>query len=85
MTDRISPPCRKRRRKLPALAVDARGLAAMLGLGKRSIDTNNAAALIPRPFRLFGRVLWNVAEIRRWLDAGSPDRQTWERIKTAKK
>ena len=85
MADPLSPPRRQRRRKLPPLAVDAKGLAVMLNVGKRSIDTYNAAGLIPKPFKLSGRTLWNVAEIRRWLDAGSPDRETWARIKTAKK
>jgi hypothetical protein len=25
--------------------------------------------------------VWVLAEIRRWLDAGAPDRQTWEAMK----
>jgi hypothetical protein len=80
-------PSRKtaRRRKLPALAADAGGVARMLGVSKRSVNTYDAAGLIPRPFRLSGRTLWNVRELRRWLDAGSPDRATWEQIKAAKK
>ena len=76
-----SPKSRLRSRTLPALAVDAAGLARMLGVGKRSIDTYNAAGLIPAPFRLAGRVLWNVQEIRWWLDAGSPDRASWDALK----
>lgn len=85
MAETVNPPRQNsRRRKLPALAVDARGLAGMLGVGKRSIDTYNAAALIPRPFRLSGRTLWNVREIRRWLDAGSPPRAEWEAMKQAR-
>jgi hypothetical protein len=70
------------RRKLPALAADAGGVARMLGVSKRSVHTYDAAGLIPRPFKLSGRTLWNVAELRRWLDAGSPDRATWERMKS---
>ena len=81
MADLDTPSRRKRRQKLPRLAVDARGLATMLNVGKRSIDTYNAAGLIPAPFRLFGRVLWNVAEVRKWLDAGAPARAEWEAIK----
>lgn len=36
---------------------------------------------LPRPFRLGGRVLWNLLEIRNWLHAGSPDRTAWEAMK----
>lgn len=82
---RTSPRRNSRRRKLPALSVDGEELGRMLGVSERSIDTYHAAALIPAPFRLSGRVLWNVAEIRRWLDAGSPDRATWERMKAGGK
>lgn len=74
-----------RRRKLPALAADAGGVARMLGVSKRSVNTYDAAGLIPRPFKLSGRTLWSVAELRRWLDAGSPARDVWERIKAVKK
>lgn len=84
MADTSPPASRRnsRRRKLPPLAADAGGVGLMLGVSKRSVNTYDAAGLIPRPFKLSGRTLWNVAELRRWLDAGSPDRATWERIKT---
>ncbi len=85
MAEPLSPPRRKRRRKLPALAADAGGVARMLGVSKRSVNTYDAAGLIPRPFKLSGRTLWNVAELRRWVDAGSPARDVWERIKAVKK
>ena len=57
----------------------------MLGTCERNVWKLSAGGRIPEPFRLGGRVLWNVAEIRRWLDAGSPDRETWTRMKTARK
>lgn len=66
------------------LAVGAEDLAGMLGTSERNVWKLSSGGLIPAPFKLGGRVLWNVADIRRWLDAGSPDRPTWERIKKAK-
>ena len=85
MTDALTPPRKNsRRRKLPALAADAGGVARMLGVSKRSVNTYDAAGLIPRPFKLSGRTLWNVSELRRWVDAGSPARDVWERIKAVK-
>ncbi len=86
MADALTPPRKNPRcRKLPALAADAGGVARMLGVSKRSVNTYDAAGLIPRPFKLAGRTLWNVREIRKWLDAGSPVRDVWERIKAVKK
>lgn len=86
MADPLTPPRRKTgRRKLPPLTVDAKGVAAMLNVSKRSIDTYNAAGFLPAPIRLAGRVLWNVRELRRWVDAGMPDRATWERLKATRK
>jgi predicted DNA-binding transcriptional regulator AlpA len=74
---------RKKRRKLPRLAVDAKRLAVMLCCGVRTIRTHDAAGKLPAPIRVGGRVLWRVAEIRAWLDAGAPDRATWERIRSS--
>ena len=65
------------------LAVGAAGLAKLLGISRRSVLTYDAAGLIPRPFKLGGRTLWNVSEVKRWLDAGSPIRDEWESIKAA--
>jgi predicted DNA-binding transcriptional regulator AlpA len=73
----------KKRRKLPRLAVDAKRLAVMLCCGVRTIRTHDAAGKLPAPIRVGGRVLWRVAEIRAWLDAGAPDRAAWERIRSA--
>lgn len=77
---------RKRRRPWPKpLAVDAKGLAAMLSLGLRTIRSADAAGKLPPPVRVGGRVLWRVDEIRDWLDAGAPDRATWDALKATKK
>jgi predicted DNA-binding transcriptional regulator AlpA len=65
--------------------VDARRLAAMLCAGIRTVRTWDAAGKLPAPLRIGGRVVWRVSEIRDWLDAGAPDRQTWARIRDARK
>jgi hypothetical protein len=32
---------------------------------------------------LGGSTLWRVEEIRHWIDAGCPDRKTWEALQAA--
>jgi predicted DNA-binding transcriptional regulator AlpA len=67
------------------LVVDARRLAVLLGAGIRTVRTWDAAGKLPTPVRIGGRVLWRVSEIRDWLDAGAPDRETWEARRAARK
>ena len=69
----------------PALLVaDAAALAPMLSIGLRTLRTWDAAGRLPRPVRVGGKVLWQLSEIRGWLEAGAPDRKTWEAIKAAR-
>ena len=79
------PPARKRRRPLSPLVADARRLARLLDCGVRTVRTLDAGGRLPAPIRIGGRVVWRVAEIRAWLAAGAPDRQTWEAIRAARK
>jgi predicted DNA-binding transcriptional regulator AlpA len=37
-----------------------------------------AAKKVPAPVRLGGRVFWRVVEPKEWVEAGCPDRRTWE-------
>lgn len=80
------PPLRvaTRKRRMP-LAVGARELAAMLRIGLRTVRTLDAAGRLPKPVRIGHSVRWNLAEIKRWLDCGAPDRETWAAICEAKK
>jgi predicted DNA-binding transcriptional regulator AlpA len=78
------PPARKRRRLSP-LVVDARRLAKLLCCGLRTVRTWDAGGKLPGPIRIGGRVVWRVAEIRAWLVAGAPDRETWAAIRAAQK
>ena len=85
----IDPPApldrRKRRRRLPPLVVDAKGLATLLTCGVRTVRTLDAAGKLPTPLRLGGRVVWRRAEIKAWVAAGCPDRAAWEAIKAARR
>ena len=67
------------------LVVDARSLAALLCSGVRTVRTWDAAGKLPQPIRIGGRVVWRVEEIRAWLDAGAPDRETWEARRASRK
>jgi predicted DNA-binding transcriptional regulator AlpA len=77
-------PARKRRKPSP-LVVDAKRLAKLLCAGVRTVRTWDAAGKLPAPIRIGGRVVWSVAEIRAWLEAGAPDRETWAAIRAARK
>ncbi|MEO2091528.1 MAG: hypothetical protein ABGY75_18890 [Gemmataceae bacterium] len=85
MSDRPRASRKSRRRPLAPLAVDAAGLAVLLGVSKRSVISYTGAGLLPSPFQLAAPTLWSVPEIRRWPDAGSPDRAACEPIKAATK
>lgn len=65
------------------LALDAAGLAQGLGVSVRHIRRLNAAGKLPRPVRLGRLVRWAADEIRDWLAAGCPDRQSWQAAKNA--
>jgi excisionase family DNA binding protein len=67
------------------LLLSAKDLARTLGLGLRTIRSMDAAGKLPAPVRIGGAVRWRAAEIRDWLDAGAPDRKTWERIRDHRK
>ncbi len=78
------PSARKRRRQ-SRLVVDARRLAPLLCAGVRTVRTWDAAGKLPAPIRIGGRVVWRVDEIRAWLAAGAPNRETWAALRAARK
>ena len=67
------------------LVADARGLSKLLTVGLRTVRTWDAAGKLPTPVRIGGRVVWPLDEIRDWLAAGAPDRETWTAARAAKK
>jgi predicted DNA-binding transcriptional regulator AlpA len=60
------------------LLVSAKDLAAMLGIGLRTLRAHDSAGRLPRPLRIGGRVVWRVSEIEAWVAAGAPPRSEWE-------
>lgn len=75
----------RRRRRLSPLVVDCRRLARLLGAGYRTVRGWDAAGRLPAPIRIGGRVLWRVSDIRAWLAAGAPDRETWAAMTAARR
>ena len=63
------------------LAVGAEEAAALCGIGLTLWREMDAAARIPAPIKLGARCVWPLAELRRWMDAGCPDRERWETFK----
>ena len=62
------------------IGLDARGVVAgvfpVFSLGTwRRMDS---AGKVPRGFRVGGRKLWRLADLRRWADAGFPDRREFD-------
>ena len=82
-----TPPAADRPTPAPALEpllLSARDLAAMLRLGLRTVRSMDAAGKLPAPVRVGGSVRWRLDEVRSWINAGCPDRRTWERIRAAR-
>lgn len=63
------------------LLVDQRGLAKTLGVSVRMISRMRTNAELPAPLIVGGEQRWRILEIRQWLDAGSPNLETWIELK----
>ena len=61
------------------LALTATEVAALLGVSRAHVWRLNAAGKLPEPIRLGKAVRWQRAELEKWLEAGAPDRSTWQR------
>jgi hypothetical protein len=64
---------------LRPLAVDAVGAAQLLGISPRHFRSLDAAGRVPRGMRFGKSKRWRVRELTKWLDAGGPSREEWER------
>lgn len=58
--------------------LSAKDLAAMLGVSRRTVSRLKSAGKLPRPIRIGGSERWRRDELADWLQAGCPDRRTWE-------
>ena len=65
-------------------ALSAETLAKILQVSIRHLRRLNATGRLPRPVRLGHSVRWLSTEIEAWLEAGAPDRKTFEAIQEAK-
>jgi predicted DNA-binding transcriptional regulator AlpA len=65
------------------LLVAAAEAARLCGISEASWHRLRAAGKLPSAVRLGGRVLWRVAELRRWCIAGCPDLRTWQALENA--
>lgn len=76
------PEAQKKKRRhgdaVSPLMVTAQMAARMFSVSLRTWRMLDSAGKIPKPTRLGGRVLWRLAELRRWGAAGCPDRVTWQ-------
>jgi len=62
----------------PPIALDARRLAAALGISPRHLETLLTSGRLPRPIRLGRRRVWPIDEVRSWLASGAPPQERWE-------
>jgi len=60
------------------LLLTAPQAAALCSTSLRTWRTWDAAGKIPMAIRIGGKVLWRSEELRAWVEAGCPDRETWE-------
>jgi len=65
------------------LAIPAKEVARLLGVSLRQVWRLNAMAKLPKPLRLNGSVRWCLKEIEAFIEAGAPDRASWEEMKTS--
>jgi predicted DNA-binding transcriptional regulator AlpA len=70
--------------ELLPLRVDMAGLSRLLARSEASLDRDDSAGRIPAGRKLGGSKRWVYSEIVAWVEAGMPDRRTWELMKGAK-
>ena len=62
----------------------AQSLGRLLSLSKRQIFRLNNCGKIPAALRIGGSVRWSEKTILDWLQAGAPDRKTFEAMRGGK-
>jgi predicted DNA-binding transcriptional regulator AlpA len=63
------------------LLVPAEVAGPMCGRSEASWWRDSAAGRIPAPIKLGHSTLWRVEELQSWIEAGCPDRKTWEALR----
>ena len=62
----------------------AKAVGEMLSLSKRQIFRLSSCGKIPASIRIGGSIRWAESTILAWLQAGAPDRRTWEAMNLTK-
>jgi predicted DNA-binding transcriptional regulator AlpA len=68
--------------ELAPLLVDMAGLSALLQRSPASLYRDDAAGRLPAGLRLGASKRWRYSEIVAWVEAGMPDRKTWQAMQT---
>lgn len=68
---------------IPSPTLTRQDLAHFLNRSTASIDRDCAAGRLPKPVKIGQRLLWRRVEIESWLEAGAPDRATWDAMRAA--
>jgi len=70
---------------LTPLLIDMAGLSRLLARSEASLYRDAAAGRLPAALKLGASKRWRYSEIVAWVEAGMPNRRTWEATKAAKK
>jgi hypothetical protein len=57
------------------------GLSRLLARSKASLARDDAAGRIPAGLKIGSSKRWRYSEIVAWVQAGCPDRRTWEALR----
>jgi predicted DNA-binding transcriptional regulator AlpA len=63
------------------LLLSAKDAASACGLSSQTWWRLHSSGKTPMPIKLGGSTRWKADELRAWVDAGCPDRATWEASK----
>ena len=56
------------------LAVDIKGIAKLVPFAIRTLRRMDASGKLPKGFKVGGRKLWRMSDLRLWCEWGFPDR-----------
>ncbi len=63
------------------LLVDMAGLSQLLARSEASLYRDDSAGRLPAGLKIGASKRWRYSEIVAWVEAGMPDRRTWEAMK----
>jgi len=67
------------------LLIGSSQAAAMCGVSRSTWWSLHSAGKVPVPVHLGGRTLWNIEELRRWVEMGCPSRERWTALEAVGK